>query len=207
MFRLYGFTTQNSLKALYVLDGIEAEFEFVFTDLSSGVQRSEDFLAMNPVGKVPVLDHDGKYLFESGAICRYAANVTGSEMYPATLYERAIVDQWLDYFSCHPGRWLMQLFFQQVIKPKFGMGDANVEKVEEATRFAAQQLAVVDRQLSDTDWLANGRCSIADLCAYAYVEQERDTDFSLDEFPNVVRWYERVAGLDAIARAKSRLPS
>lgn len=206
MFRLHGFYTQNSRKALYVLAALDEEFEFVFTDLSTGIQRSEEFLKMNPAGKAPVLDHDGKYLFESGAICRYAANVTGSDLYPADPWERALVDQWMDYFVCHPGRWLTSLYFNNVIKPRVGMGEADPAQVEEATNFATQQLKLVDEHLANNDYLANNKLSIADLTAYAYVEQEADLEFSIDGYPNLVSWYQRLGASDAIAKGKAALP-
>ncbi|MEL7186172.1 MAG: glutathione S-transferase family protein [Pseudomonadota bacterium] len=205
MFRLHGFYTQHTCKALYVLAALDEDFEFVFTDLSTGVQRSPEFLAMNPAGKAPVLEHDGKYLFESGAICRYAANVTGSDLYPSDPYERALVDQWLDYFVCHPGRWLTSLYFQNVIKPRVGMGDPDPDTIKEATEFATQQLQLVDDHLANNGYLANNRLSIADLAAYAYVEQESDLEFSIAAYPNVVKWYERLGASDPIVRGKARL--
>ena len=204
--RLFGFFTQNSMKTLYVLEAVGAEFEFVFTDLTKGAQRSEEFRSMNPMGKVPLLDHDGSYLSESGAICRYVANVMQSPLYPAAPFERAIVDQWIDFFSCNAGRWLTTLYFQTVIKPKFGLGDADPDKVSEAEKFAEQALSSVDQHLAMTDWLANGAYSIADLFAFAYVEQERDIEFSIGDFGNLQRWYRRLDASDEIARARDRLP-
>ncbi len=206
MFRLHGFFTQNSLKAVYVLEAIGTGFDYQFVNLAEGQQKTPEFLAMNPVGKVPVLEHDGKYLFESGAICRYVGNVTGSDLYPTDPYERGVVDQWIDYFTCHPGRWLTTLYFQNVIKPRFGLGDPDADAIEEATKFAGQQLKVVDEALAGSEWLANGRESIADYFAFAYVEQEKHIDFSIDDFPNLKAWYEKLDASDVIARARARLP-
>ncbi|MCH8250095.1 MAG: glutathione S-transferase family protein, partial [Proteobacteria bacterium] len=125
MFRLYGFFTQNSLKALYVLEESGVEFEFEFVNLAEGEQKTEEFSHKTPVGKVPVLEHDGEYLFESGAICRYVANVTDSPLYPADKMQRARVDQWMDFFTCHLGRWFSTLYFEAVIKPKFNLGEPD----------------------------------------------------------------------------------
>ncbi len=206
MFKLHGFFTQNTLKCLYVLEALDDDYEFIFTDLSSGIQKSDEFRAMNPVGKVPVLDHDGKYLFESGAICRYAANVTGSDLYPGDPYERAVVDQWMDFFTCHAGRWLTTMYFEENIKPQFGLGDPDPDSIAEATKFADQMLGVVDEQLGEAEWLANGRYSIADLFAFAYVEQENTIEYSIDKFENLRSWYNRIGASETIATAKARLP-
>ena len=97
MFRLHGFFTQNTLKTLYVLEEIGAEYAFCYVDLTRGANRSDEFRGMTPVGKVPVLEHEGEFLFESGAICRYAASVVKSPLYPADKMDRARVDQWMTF--------------------------------------------------------------------------------------------------------------
>lgn len=206
MFRLYGFPTQNSMKTLYVLEESGLDFEFVLVDLEKGEHKSDSFQQKTPMGKVPLLEHDGEYLFESGAICRYVGSVSNSPLYPADLLQRARVDQWLDFFSCHLGRWFSTLFFEQVIKPKYGLGDPNEASLEEATKFAHQQLGILDGLLQDSDWLANDAVSIADLFAFAYVEQYRVIEFSLNEYPHVQAWFDRIEARDSIAKARARLP-
>ncbi len=206
MFKLYGFFTQNTLKTLYVLEEVVGDFEFEFVDLAKGEQKSESFASKTPVGKVPLLEHNGETLFESGAICRYIANVTDSPLYPADKMRRAKVDQWMDFFTSHLGRWLTTLYFEAVIKPKFGLGDPDIEGIEEARRYAQHQLKMLDGLLANSDWLANNALSIADLFAFAYIEQHRVTDLSLHDYPNVLAWFERLESRPSIARARSRLP-
>jgi len=195
MFRLYGFFTQNSLKTLYVLEEVVGDFEFQFIDLSKGEQRTEEFSKMTPVGKVPVLEHDGEYLFESGAICRYIANLNDSPLYPGDSLPRARVDQWMDFFSCHLGHWFNKLYFEAVIKPNFNLGGPDEEGIAEATKFAQLQLG-----------LANDAFSIADLFAFAYIEQHRTVEVSLDEYANVKAWFDRIESRPSIVNAKARLP-
>jgi len=207
MFRLYGFFTQNSLKTLYVLEELGGEFEFEFVDLSKGEQRSESFAKMTPVQKVPVLEHDGEYLFESGAICRYVANVLDSPLYPADKMQRARVDQWMDFFSCHLGHWFNQLYFEAKIKPQFNLGDPDEAGIAEATKFANKQLAMLDAHLDSSEWLANDAFSIADLFAFAYVEQHQPIDFSLDDYENVKAWLGRIGSRDSISKACARMPA
>lgn len=206
MFKLFGFYTQNSLKALYVLEELGCDFEFVFVDLGKGEQRSESFSRLTPVGKVPVLEHDGQSLFESGAICRYAASVCDSPLYPADKMQRAKVDQWMDFFSCHLGRWLTTLYFEAVIKPKFELGDPDVDGIAEARKYAHKQLTMLDGLFASSDWLANDALSIADLFAFAYVEQYRVVDLVLEDYPYVKRWFDRIESRESIVNARRRLP-
>ncbi len=206
MFNLYGFSTQNTLKALYVLEEVGADFEFHFVDLGTGEQKSAGFREKTPMGKVPVLEHNGEHLFESGAICRYVANVMDSPLYPSDKMQRARVDQWMDYFTCHLGHWFNKMYFELAIKPKFNLGEADEKGLAEANKFATQQLGTLDGLLESTDWLANDALSIADLFAFAYIEQHRDVDFSIDDYGHVKAWVERIESLDSIAKARSRLP-
>ena len=206
MFRLHGFFTQNTLKAMYVLEEIAPDFEFQFVNLAKGEQKSDAFAKMTPIGKVPVLEHDGEFLFESGAICRYVANVQESPLYPSDKLQRARVDQWMDFFSCHLGHWLNKLYFEAVIKPDFNLGAPDEDGIVEATKFAHLQLSMLDSHLDSTDWLANGSFSIADLFAFAYIEQHRKVALSLEKVANVQAWFERVESRPAIAAARARLP-
>jgi len=205
MYRLHGFFTQNSMKPLYVLEELGVDYKFHFIDLAKGENRSEEFLAMNPVGKVPVLEHDGNFLFESGAICRYLPNVEQSALYPADPLKRARVDQWMDFFSCHLGRNLSTIFFEEIIKPGVGLGTPDEDAVEEAHKFSRQQLRMLEGWLGHEAWLANDTLSVADLFALAYIEQVRIIKFPLDDFPRVQEWFSRLEALDSVARARARV--
>jgi len=207
MYRLFGFFTQNSRKPLYVLEEIGANYEFTFVDLMQREHMSEEFKKKTPIGKVPVLEHDGEFLFESGAICRYVASLENSPLYPEDKLQRARVDQWMDFFSCHLGRWFSTLYFEQVIKTRADMGEPDRAACEEAMKFANKQSGILDGLLGSSHWLANDTLSIADLSAFAYVEQYRDVEFSMDDFPNFKAWFDRIEGRESIALARGRLPS
>jgi glutathione S-transferase len=205
MYRLHGFFTQNSMKTLYVLEALGVDYEFCFVNLMTGDHQTDSFREMTPVAKVPVLEHDGEFLFESGAICRYVASVEHSSLYPADKLERARVDQWMTFFTCHPGRWLTKIYFEKVIKSKANLGEPDEPGCEEAAKFAHQQLQAVDGWLADRNWLANDAFSIADPFALAYVEQAHAIDFPLDDHPRVKAWFERLEALESTSRARAKV--
>jgi glutathione S-transferase len=207
MYRLHGFFTQNTMKPLYVLEELGVDYEFCFVDLAQGENRTDDFRKMNPAGKVPVLEHDGEFLFESGPICRYVSSVEKSPLYPADKLERARVDQWMTFFTCHPGRWLTNIFFEKIIKPRAGLGETDVAACEKSAQLAHQQFGIVEDWFEHTDWLANDALSIADPFALAYVEQVRAIDFSLVDYPRIRAWFERLEARDSTARARAQVQS
>ena len=81
--KIYGFATNNVLKVVLTACELDLDFEFVLLNPGAGEHKSEDHLKRHPMGKVPVLEDGGDYLFESNAICRYLANREQSPMYGA----------------------------------------------------------------------------------------------------------------------------
>lgn len=209
MYHLYGFSTQNTMKPLYVLDALMEEcgtaFEFHYVDLTRGENKTESFRRMTPVGKVPVLEHNGMTLFESGTICRYVADSEYSAMFPQDKPKRAQVDQWMEFFSCHPGRWLTTVYFEKIIKPKARLGDSNQASIDAALKLLRLQLPVVEAHLANTRWLANNTLSIADLTALAYLEQCAVIGFPLGDYRHIKEWFDRMEALPSVARARGRL--
>jgi len=205
MYRLYGFSTQNTMKVLYVLEELGCNFEFKTVDLSKGEQRKPEFLKINPVGKTPALQHNDFCLFESGAICRYLANVEESSLYPEDKMKRAQVDQWMDYFTSHLGRWLSSLFFEQFIKPGFGLGTPDEAKCKEAEKFARDQFVAVEQCLGESTYLVGEELTIADLFAFAYIEQVQALKFDISAYPNVQTWLNKIEKRESIQKARKLL--
>jgi glutathione S-transferase len=94
--KLYGFGPTRSLRALWGLKELNADFEFVPVNLAAGEQRHADFLRLNPAGKVPVLVDGDVVLTESAAIVLYLAEKYRERgLLPVDLKERAQAYRWL----------------------------------------------------------------------------------------------------------------
>lgn len=205
MLTVYGFPTQNTKKVLYVAEELSIDYQYQFVDLTKGMQKTDDFKAKTPIGKVPLLAHDDRYICESGAIVRYLANIANSPLYPKDNYERAMVDQWIDFFSIHLGRWLSTLFYEQVIRQKFNLGDKNEDIEAEAVKFAEQQFESVDSHLKDKAYLCGEALSIADLFAFAYIEQVDLISVSIDKHIDLKRWFSSIQTRSSIINAQKKL--
>jgi len=77
--KLYGYRNGRALRALWALEEVGAEYEYVEVDIMHGQGREPWFLKINPGGKIPVLDDGGTIITESAAICMHLA-----EKYPAS---------------------------------------------------------------------------------------------------------------------------
>jgi len=200
VYTLFASSTINSKKVLYVLEEIGASYQTRYVNVFKQENQSEEIRALAPFAKIPVLKYEDQGIFESAAICRLIASTEQSPLYPKEPLKRAGVDQWIDFFNCHLGRWIGSLYFQHIIKPKIGQ-DPDPAACEEPLHYANQQLEVLDRWLGQNRWLAGFDLSIADFYAFAYIEYADRVGLDLAKYPEVRRWRDAIAGREAIRRA------
>jgi glutathione S-transferase len=70
--KLYG-SAMSTARVLVTILEKELPYELIFVDIAKGDQNSVDYKKLQPFGKVPVLEDDGFFMFESRAICKYLA--------------------------------------------------------------------------------------------------------------------------------------
>jgi glutathione S-transferase len=93
MLKLYGGARSRASIVQWYLEEIEVPYEYILLDLQAGEHRQPEFLAINPIGKVPVIVDGDFKLWESGAILLYLAEKYGKM--PASLEEKSIIAQWV----------------------------------------------------------------------------------------------------------------
>ncbi len=92
----------NARRAVMTAIHLGSPVDLVFVDLQKMEQRQPQFLRMNPNHKVPVLEDEGFYLWESHAIMQYLADKTPVQtIYPTDLKARADVNRWLFWSAQH----------------------------------------------------------------------------------------------------------
>jgi len=196
--RIYGFETFNPLKVLYTATHLGLDFDYIKLDPAKGEHKDPEYLKIHPLGKVPALEHNGQYLFESGAICRYLANQSETSFYPLQPYQRALADQWIDFFTAHLGRWLGSVYFEKVIRPMANLGEPDQEAIEEGLKFISQQAEVLDKALLGNTYLLGTEISVADYFGFAYFETTEPSNVPIDQFSHLNNWYERLRSSPAV---------
>ncbi len=160
--------------------------------LHDGTTRQPGFLALNPNGRVPLLElDDGRTLPESGAILWYLAE--GSPLVPGDRWGRAEALQWMFFEQYSHEPYLAVARFWLAFAPR----EALEQKRHLVPEWHAQgnaALGVMETHLASHDWFAGGRYSIADIALYGYTHCATDGGFDLDAYPAVRAWLGRVAG-------------
>lgn len=192
--KLYYAEYLNPRKVCAVARHLNSPVEFVRVALANG-QVLPEFAALNPNRRVPVLEADGRTLWESNAIMIYLARKAGSDLWPQD--DRQIeVLRWLFWDANHFSRHAGQLYFQGVIKPMFGRAP-DLAAVEEATGAFRTFAKVLEDHLRDRRYLLGDTLTVADFAVGATLPYADKAKIPLAEFPAIERWHERLEALPA----------
>lgn len=162
--------SHNARRTVALARHLELPVELVSVDLGKGEQRSPEFLALNPNGKVPVLV-DGEFvLWESSAILVYLAASVGSPLAPTAPRDRADVERWLAFTNTQLSRAAEVFLFEHAIKPFFGLGAPDAAALEKATPGVEAAFAILDGALARRPFLAASGLTVADFAVYSILE-------------------------------------
>jgi GSH-dependent disulfide-bond oxidoreductase len=200
MIELYTWGTPNGRKVSNMLEEIGLPYNVHRIDISKGDQFTPEYVAISPNSKIPaIIDPDGPdgqpiTMMESGAILIYLAGKTGKFL-PETLRARYEVLQWLMFQMGHIGPMFGQLHVF--------LRSAKVEvpyAIERYTKEKNRLYRVLDKRLGETEFLAAGEYTIADIATYPWVARHEWHKTDLAEYPNVKRWFDGQSARPAIKR-------
>ena len=169
MIDLYTSATPNGWKITIALEELQVPYILHNVDLAAGEQHSEEFLALNPNGRIPVIidrDEDNFVVFESGAILLYLAEKTGKLM-PKDPKGKSLVTQWLMFQMGGIGPMQGQAVVFERYFPE------NVPVARTRYKNETRRLyEVLNNRLEKVEFLA-GEMSIADIATWSWVHTYR----------------------------------
>mmetsp|Transcript_22239 Transcript_22239/g.77064 ORF Transcript_22239/g.77064 Transcript_22239/m.77064 type:complete len:433 (+) Transcript_22239:46-1344(+) len=201
----------RAFKALIAAEyqGIDIEVPDFDVDASA---KTPEFLAMSPMGKVPVLSTPQGAIFESNAIARYVARLRrDTDLYGRTFFESAVVDSWVD-FCAHE----LELPCTMWVYPIIGYMPFNALAHAKAVEHVEAALATLDAHLQDKTFIVGDSVTLADIAIVSALVYP--AKFALDgafraKFANVFRWFDLcvhqpqfVAVIGDVPLATSELP-
>ncbi|KIO38011.1 glutathione S-transferase family protein [Shewanella sp. cp20] len=162
MITLYGTPRSRALRVSWLLEELGIDWQFHFINFAKGDNRSEAFLAMNPSGKVPVIQDDELVLTESAGICQYLAEKYGKgQLLPTPgTPEAGHYHQWMSFIICELEQplWTMG-------KHKFALPEAQRHPsiLPIAVWEFDKAAALAENMLPDTPYLLGDEVSVADI--------------------------------------------
>lgn len=180
MLKLYGGARSRASIIQWYLEELEIPYEFILLDMQAGEHRQPDYLAINPMGKVPAIVDGDFHLWESGAILFYLAQKYGKM--PPSLEEQAKINQWI-------------LFGNATLGPGI-----FVEASRE--RETPKLLTPLNQILEKQPFLLGDELSVVDVAVgsiLAYIPMMLKLDLS--EYPAVVDYIKRISERPAFQKA------
>lgn len=181
-------TNKNALKAL-----VAAEYNGVKLELTKNFEmgvsnKAPEFLKMNPIGKVPVLETPDGPIFESNAIARYVARLkSDTTLYGSSLIDYGHIEQWIDFsateIDANLGRWLY---------PRLGFSLYLPPAEEVAVTALKRALEALNTHLASNTYLVGHGVTLADIimtCNLSIGFKAIMTKSFTSQFPHIERYF------------------
>ncbi|KAL6316295.1 hypothetical protein AAG906_017927 [Vitis piasezkii] len=183
-----GNTNKNAFKALIAAEYSGVKVELV-KNFEMGVSnKSPEFLKMNPIGKVPVLETPDGPVFESNAIARYVTRLKADNpLYGSTLIEYAHIEQWIDFGSLEIDANILRWFI-----PRIGFAVYLPPAEEAAISALKRALDALNTHLASNTYLVGHSVTLADIimtCNLVMGFSRVMTKSFTSEFPHVERYF------------------
>jgi len=201
---LYAFATPNSVKVPILLEELGADYRLTKINIRAGEQKTPEFLALNPNGKIPVIvDSEGPggapiTITESAAILIYLAEKFG-KFIPTDPARRVRMFEWMFFHASGLGPAFGNSGYFQKLAP-----EPAPLAIERFSREAQRTLGVLDRRLSQAEYLAD-EFSIADILNFGWIWRKEFAGVDFSAAPNVARWFASLESRAAVKRAIEKL--
>ncbi len=190
MLTLHGFQfSPNTRRAQLGLEEAGLPYELVPVDLMSGAQKSSEYLALNPTGRVPVLRDGDFLLWESNAILEYVTALAPDKALGAqSSRERGHLAQWIFMNAAHLSPAIAHIFAHTIRLPE----DQRIPQLVANGRNELDRCLVpLDAALAGREWIAD-RFTIVDISIGATLGAAPMLGIDLGKWPNVAAWHARV---------------
>jgi glutathione S-transferase len=190
-YRLYGIgESGNAYKAALMLNLCGLDWEPIFVDFFNGENRTDRYrFEINEQGEIPVLEHGGRRITQSGVILQYLAEKTG-RFGGADADEAREILRWILFDNHKFTSYFATLRFM------YGLQKTGETPVTEFLRARALgAFGIVEKHLGAQDFIVGNRPTIADISMVGYLYFTEETGIDRSVFPNITAWAGRIAAL------------
>jgi GST-like protein len=198
MLKFYFSGAPNPNKVALFLEEAGLAYEPVPVDTRKGDQFKPEFLAINPNGKVPAIDDNGVFVFDSNAILLYLAEKTGKFLPSNTPANRGQLLSWLMFIASGVGPYSGQAVHFKHFAPK------ELEYANNRYQFEAQRhYGILDDHLAKNRYMVGDTYTIADMALWGWARLAPFVmgDDAFAKYTNVKRLLDEVSARPAAARA------
>lgn len=185
MIKIYGSPRSSAGRCYWMLEELQLPYEQMALDMQKKEHKSEEYLKINPNGKVPALIDGDVTIWESMAITTYLAKKYQSPLAPRTPVEDGHMMQWSFWALVDLQKpavdWLIQELFVPADK-------RNHQIIDDAKKVLPNLLKTLERGLEGKTYLVDERFTVADLNVASVVNLTTSLGLDISHLPNTTRW-------------------
>jgi glutathione S-transferase len=194
MITIYGQLRSRAARCLWALEEMGMPYRHVSINPAAGETKTPEFLAINPLGKIPALTDGDLNIGESMAITLYLARKYGKALWPLGEADQARVLQWTFWGITAVEPELMTILAQNLFVPA---DKKRPDRVEDARNALVAPLNVLNAHLKNRPYILGPQFTIADLNVAGILSLASVIQFDLSPYPNVTKWLDSCLGRPA----------
>ena len=190
MMTLYGAMASRAHRVVWMLKELALPFVHVPTPFLDGSTRTQEFLSINPNGRVPALDDDGLLLCESLAINLHLARKYGGaplDLAPRDITEEALATQWSFWVTTEIEK---PLLLASANRKLFAANLRHEDEAQMAISKLDRPLKVLNAHLATRAHLLGERFTVADLNVATVLDLAPQCGIALADWPHVQTWHQ-----------------
>ena len=197
--KIYGVPGSRADRSLWAIEETGIDYQHVKTNFGEE-SKADEYLDINPNGRIPALVDGDLKLFESMAINLYLTKHYAGDLYPANPEDEAKANQWSVWAISEIEPLQMQIVIQKFFVPKDKQDQAMIDQ---ASKGLIRPLTVLDQALLKSDYLLGENFSVADLNVAGVMLLLKAVNFDFDPFQNVSAWIDKCHARPALERARA----
>ena len=197
--KIYGIPGSRADRSLWAIEETGIEYEHIKTNFGEE-SKANEYLEINPNGRIPALVDGDLKLFESMAINLYLTKHYAGDLYPTNPSDEAKANQWSVWAISEIEPLQMQIVIQKFFVPK-DKQDQGV--IDQAIKSLIRPLKVLDEALRENEYLLGQSFSVADLNVAGVLLLLKAVKFDFDAFQNASAWLDKCHARPALERARA----
>lgn len=183
--------SSNVRKALWCAEELGLSYQALDAGGAFGVVDTPEYRAMNPNGRIPLIEDDGFVLWESNTIVRYLAarHAADSSWYPADPQARASAEKWMDWTTSTFAEPFRHLFWGVLRTPA---AEQDWVKINAALKTCGDLLQVVEQALAQHPYLSGEEIGVGDIPLGSFIYAWFEMPVERPQMPNLEAWYQRL---------------
>ena len=190
MLKIWGrINSVNVKKALWAAEELGLKYQRIDAGLQFGVNKTPEYLKMNPTGLVPTIEDDGFVLWESHTVVRYLAAKHGAgSLCPSDLKVRADAERWMDWAFTFQNA--MRNVFWGLIRTPPEKRDPKA--IEEGRKKSIELLAIPESVLAGRKYLTGNTFTMGDIPFGCELQRYMRVPIERPRLPAVDAYFERL---------------